>query len=101
MSDFATWLIGLFKALFSAIWDLISDAFIAIVGLLLDLISYVINHIPVPDFLTSSSLGVMFSGIDPSILYFAQYFKLTECFALIASAVAFRLLRKFLTLFQW
>lgn len=101
MADFVKWLIDFVKSIITALWDFVSDIFVYLAGLLFDLISYVINHIPVPDFLTSSSLGVMFSGIDPSILYFAQYFKLTECFALIASAVAFRLLRKFLTLFQW
>ena len=101
MSDFVNWLLGLVKSLFLALWDLIADVFIAVFGWLLDIVAYIINHIPVPDFLSAYSIQILFQPIHPTILYFAQFFNFPMCFGLISAGVAFRLTRKFLTLFQW
>lgn len=101
MDGFFDWFWQAFKAVFVALWDFITDIFVALVGSLFDLFAWIIAHIPVPDFFTSASLGTVFGSIHPGVLYFAQFFQLPACFALIAAGVGFRLLRKALTLGQW
>ena len=100
MTDFATWLLDLIKALFKAGLDFLKDVFIAIVKMVLGLIGDVIAAIPTPEF-TTNSLGSMFSKLDPMVLYFVSHLNLTACFGVLAAAFAFRMARKVVTLFQW
>jgi len=101
MGDFWSWLWDAFKAIFAALWDLCTDLFVMAVGLIFDLVVWIANHIPVPDFLSQYSLSSLFAQIHPGVLYFVSFFRLPECLAIIGAGVAFRLIRKLLTLGQW
>jgi len=101
MDGLLDWLWSAIKAVFAALWDFVTDLFVALVGALFDLFAWIIQHIPVPEFLASASLSGLFANVDPSILYFVHFFNLPACLGLIGAGVAFRLLRKALTLGQW
>ena len=100
MSAFADWLLGLVKAIFTAIWDFVADAFINIFELLLQGILAVLTAIPVPSFMQSGLSSAM-GQISGDVWYFASHFRLAECLAILGAAVLFRLTRKVVTLFQW
>lgn len=101
INDFADWLFGLVKDAFDAIWDLLGDAAVWVVDEFLIGLAALISAIPTPDFLTAYSLNGILSGVHPMVGYFALGLHIPEGFAILGSAVAFRLVRKALTLFQW
>lgn len=100
MTDLAQWLLGLVKALLTAIWDMILDAAINIFDLVLTALATTIAAIPVPGF-ASAGLGPLLSSIPGDVWFFAGHFRLTECFAVLGAGATFRLTRKMITFFQW
>lgn len=100
MTEFANWLLGLVKDFFTAIWDFVADAFINIFELLLNGLLAVLTAVPIPSFMQTGLSSAM-GQISGDVWYFASHFRLAECLAILGAAVAFRLLRKVVTLFQW
>lgn len=98
--EFAKWLLGFFKAAIKALFDFFIDVFIKILDLFLQGVLSLIRALPVPDFM-QTGMGALFQFLPSELLFFIQYFKLSECFAVLAAAVTFRLARKAVTLFQW
>lgn len=101
MTEFANWLLQLVKDLFVSIWDFFLDLAIETASLIFQALVAIISAIPVPSFLSSNSLSLAFASIPPEVWFFAGHFKFAECLAILAAAVAFRLLRKLATLGQW
>ena len=101
MSDFAAWLIGLVKDIIKAFWDLVTDIIINVLELLLNAVVAVLGALPEPCCLDTGSLQVLFNAIPPDALYFTSKLMLSQCFAILACGVIFRLARKAITLFQW
>jgi len=100
MSDFAAWLFQLVKDWLEAFWNFLTDIFISILELLLQAVLALFSAIPVPAFMTGGFSSAL-SAISPDVWYFASHFKIGQCMAILGAAVAFRLARKALTLFQW
>lgn len=99
MTDFADWLQELVKRLLDALWDFLSDIVIAILDLLLSAIIGLLSLLPVP--FEGTSLQVVFDQLPPEVWFFLGYLQLPACFAVLGTALVFRLSRKVLTLFQW
>lgn len=100
LTDFTTWLVGLLKDLFGALWDFVADAFVHLVQLVTAAILAVIQLIPVPDFL-SSGMQSFFNGLDGGIMWLLTQAGVPQGLAIIGTAYLFRLGRKVATLFQW
>jgi hypothetical protein len=95
-NDFIGWVVAVFDAIIAFFADLL----ILILDGFLSAIATIIESIPAPDFI-QNGLQFYLSGIDPSILYFLSISGLDTAFALLGSGLAFRLLRKLVTLGQW
>lgn len=63
-------------------------------------IRYVIASIPVPDFL-QYSLQDLFNVIPSDLIYFLNMSGISQALLFISMGVAFRMVRKVATLFQW
>lgn len=100
MKDFADWLLTLIKQLFKDVAEFLGDVFIKVLELALEGIAAVIEAIPVPEFM-QNGLQPVFAALSSDVWFFLTHLKLSELFTVLAAAVAFRLARKFLTLFQW
>lgn len=100
MSEFASWLLDLVKQFWIDLLDFIKDAFITVLDMVLSAVLALINAIPAPSFLTGG-LQTALNGIGSDAWFYLSHFKLTQAFAILGAAVAFRLARKALTLFQW
>lgn len=100
LKEFSDWFLQLCKELFTAAWDFVSDAFIAFFGMVVDAFVAVVAAMPVPSWL-SAGLASVYTGLDPGILYVLTAVGLPAALAIIGGGYAFRLARKFLTLFQW
>jgi len=101
LSAFAAWVFGLVGSVFTAAWDFVSDAFVALGDAFFQALAGVIVAIPAPSFLSSMSLQGVFSQMSGDVLYFLGVFQIGPGLALLGSAFGFRLLRKLFTLFQW
>jgi hypothetical protein len=95
------WVVQLIKDILSFIFDLVSDIFVYLVDSVLNMIIWVFSAIAVPDFFSTHSMANILGGADSTLLFFVAAIGIPEGLGLIAAAVAFRLVRKFATLFQW
>lgn len=101
LQAFTAWLYGLFKDVFTALWDFVKDAILwAFDGLLTGILA-VVTAIPVPSFLSGYSLATLFSVFPPEVLFFVGKLRMGESLALLGAGVSFRLLRKLTTVGQW
>lgn len=81
-----------------ALKGLLADVFMAIFDAILSGIAYVIESIPLPDFITDYSLA---DFIHADIGYFLTMSGFPDCLAVIGSAYVFRLIRRVVTLGIW
>lgn len=100
MTEFAAWLLQLVKDLLTGLWTFLQDVFIELLDLMLKAVLALITALPVPSFM-STGLQSTLNAIGTDVWFFASHLRFAECFGVLAAAVAFRLARKFVTLFQW
>lgn len=100
MESLAKWLLELAKKVFVALWDFVTDILLDILDAFLSVIATAVAAIPAPSFISSGLQGAI-NAIPSDVWFFASHFRLGECLALFGAAVAFRLARKAITLFQW
>lgn len=91
------WLGGLFKDFM----EFVTDLPVKILHGFLDGVIYLLNMIPVPDFIAQYSLQSLFNALPDSVLWFIQFFGIPQAFAIFGLGVAARLTRKAMTLGQW
>lgn len=95
------WLGDVLKSLWTDIVNFLSDFWIGIADTILQSIASTVRSIPVPSFVSDHSIGSIIALLPPDIIYFVALLHLSEPLSLIAAAVAFRMVRKAVTLFQW
>ncbi len=100
LEQFTSWLLGLLKQLFADLWEFISDALLGILDVIITAFVTLVSAIPVPDFL-GTGLGSVFAQLDSGVLWLVTQAGVPQGLAVLGLGYAFRLLRKFLTLFQW
>lgn len=101
LSRLTGWLAYAINALFQAIAGLLRDMVVSIITNILYLVLMMIQAIPVPDFIKNYSMGGILGNAGAIVGFFCSKLQIPAGLALIASGYVFRLLRKFLTLFQW
>lgn len=101
LTKFTQWITDLIKQLWSDIVDFWRELWVDIASQLLSAIADLINAIPVPDFLSSHSIGSIIGSFPSDISYFVGQLHLQEPMMLIAAGFAFRMTRKAFTLFRW
>lgn len=85
------------------------DAFVAFMiwlvlnslSVFLDAAVWVLNNVPVPQFLTQHTIGGLLGQAGSTILWFVDLFQIGPSMAVIASAMLFYLVRRVLTLGIW
>lgn len=100
LDDLTNWLRETLEGLLAALLEALQSFALFVVEMVMQVFATIVEAIPVPDFL-ANGLGGMFSFLPPEILYFVDLFNIPEGLALVGAGVAFRLLRKLLTLGQW
>lgn len=90
------WVVDLCKAIFQWFEDILLTTFEKI----LEGIRFVISSIPMPDFL-QYSLQDLFNFMPSDVVYLLNMSGISEAMMFISMGVAFRMVRKVATLFQW
>lgn len=93
-------LIQWFYEILLSIFNFVKDIFLVVFELLLDGIVFVFSSIQPPDFLLNG-IDTLTAAIHPDIIYFLGMSGLDTALAIYGSGVAFRMLRKLVTLGQW
>ena len=97
LTDFKIWLLSLW----TDFQEFISYLFIETTDLILSAFASIIEAIPVPSFIQNNGLQTAINAISPDILYFVSMSGLSNAMGILSAGLAFRMLRKFVTLFQW
>lgn len=100
LSDFTAWLVLLITQLWTDLWDFVKDAAIHIFDLFTQAVIAAVGAISVPTFMTTGFAG-LFGGLDPGIRWLLSQTGFVAGLALLGAGLAFRLIRKVVTLFQW
>lgn len=101
LKDLTDWIVKQVKAVWDAFIAFLGDVFLIWVQHTIDMLVWVLGKIPVPDFLTSQSLGSMLSNAGPTVLWFCDVFMIPQCMSVLASAMVFSVIRKLVTVGIW
>jgi len=101
LSKLTGWIANVVHTFFVAILQVLKDLVTYVLSTILDLIADAISSITPPAFLTNYSMGNLLGQAGPIVGFFLVQLRVGEGLALVGAGYAFRLLRKFLTLFQW
>lgn len=96
-----TWAKEQITSLWADFTDFMTDLQTDFVALVLSYVKAIVYLIPAPDFLTQMSFCAMLSAAGPWTAFIVAQLRVGEAIALLTTALVFRLLRVFLTLFQW
>lgn len=99
--DLTKWFLKIFKQIWDAFVAFVKDIFMFFLDLIMQVVVWVVSQIPVPDWLQNYSIGNFLGSAGPTIGWVVSELKIGQGLTIIAAGYAFRLLRKFLTLFQW
>ena len=95
------WLREAIQAIWDAITEFMGDLFLDWVERSLAIIVWVLDKLPVPDFLSSQSIGSLLGNAGPTVGWMVSTFRIGESLTVIGSAMAFYIIRRFLTLGIW
>jgi hypothetical protein len=101
LDDLTGWIWKAIKAVWDAFTGFIGDLFVMWLEQSLSAILYVLNLMPVPDFMKNQSIGSMLGQAGNTILWFAEVFQIGPALTLIGVAAIFFIARRVLTLGIW
>lgn len=101
LSRLTGWVSYAIHTVFVAVAQLLKDLVTYVLAVILSLVATAIESISPPSWLSQYSMGTMLGNAGPIVGFFLSQLRIPEALALIGAGYAFRLLRKFLTLFQW
>ncbi|THD06473.1 hypothetical protein B1991_12955 [Rhodanobacter lindaniclasticus] len=87
--------------MFAAFAAFLKDLVTYILAAVLGIVALAISSIPVPDWIANNSMGSLLGQTGSIVGFFMVQLKIPAALSLIGAGYAFRLVRKFATLFQW
>lgn len=101
LDKLTAWIANAIHAVFQALVSLLMDMLIAVFVAVFTLVELIVNSIKPPAFLSTYSLGALLGQTGSIVGFFMYELNIGIALGMIGVAYAFRLLRKFATLFQW
>ena len=101
LEKLTNWLKEQIVALWNAFTEFMGDLFLLWVEHSLSLIIWVLDRLPVPEFLTQHSIGSVLGNAGPTVAWMITTFRIGESLTVIGSAMAFYIIRRVLTLGIW
>lgn len=96
-----TWAKEQITSLWADFSDFMTDLQIDFIELVLSFVKAIVYLIPAPDFLSQVSFCAMLNAAGPWTAFIVAQLRVGEAIAVLTAALVFRLVRVFLTLFQW
>ncbi len=101
LSKFTGWIASVIHTVFVAAVQVLKDLVTYVFAVVLGVIAAAVSVIGVPSFIANYSMNSVLGQAGPIVGFFLTYFQIPTGLSLIGAGYAFRLVRKFLTLFQW
>jgi len=101
LTDLTNWLREIIVAVWGAFTTFIGDMLVQSLETMTAAVLFVLNHLPMPDWLSQYSLCALLAQTGPTVTWALDTFRIDDGLGVIALGYGFRLLRKFVTLFQW
>ncbi|MGC1548997.1 MAG: hypothetical protein WA777_10750 [Rhodanobacter sp.] len=101
LSQLTWWISNAIQTVFTALITLLRDLVTFVLGVVLSLVAGAISAIGVPSWISQYSLGSLLGQTGAVAGFFMSEFQVPAGLGLLGLGYAFRLVRKFLTLFQW
>lgn len=101
LSDLTQWLLGLAQKFWHAIETFFNDLILSAMEKGLELVALTFESLPVPDFIQQHSIGELLGNAGPTVGWFVETFKISDCMGLFAAALTFRITRKIITFGKW
>lgn len=101
LDDLTNWLRELVEKLWDAIEAFFTDLILLALETGLDLLATAFESLPVPDFMSTYSIGGLLGNAGPTVGWFVSTFKISECMAVIGAGYVFRITRKIVTMGKW
>lgn len=96
-----TWAKEQLTSLWADFADFMTDLQTDFIELVLSFVKAIVYLIPAPDFLSQISFCGMLNAAGPWTAFIVAQLRVGEAIAVLTAALVFRLVRVFLTLFQW
>lgn len=96
-----TWAKEQITSLWADFSDFMTDLQTDFIELALSFVKAIVYLIPAPDFLSQISFCAMLNAAGPWTAFIVAQLRVGEAIAVLTAALVFRLVRVFLTLFQW
>ncbi|WP_049458530.1 hypothetical protein [Stenotrophomonas maltophilia] len=96
-----TWAKEQLTSLWADFADFMTDLQTDFIELVLSFVKAIVYLIPAPDFLSQFSFCSMLNAAGPWTAFIVAQLRVGEAVALLTAALIFRLVRVFLTVFQW
>lgn len=96
-----TWAKEQITLLWADFSDFMTDLQTDFIELVLSFVKAIVYLIPAPDFLSQISFCAMLNAAGPWTAFIVAQLRVGEAIAVLTAALVFRLVRVFLTLFQW
>ncbi|HEL3255142.1 TPA: hypothetical protein UMF52_000408 [Stenotrophomonas maltophilia] len=96
-----TWAKEQLTSLWADFSDFMTDLQTDFIELVLSYVKAIVYLIPAPDFLSQISFCAMLNAAGPWTAFIVAQLRVGEAIALLTAALVFRLVRVFLTVFQW
>lgn len=96
-----TWAKEQITSLWADFSDFMTDMQTDFIELVLSFVKAIVYLIPAPDFLSQISFCAMLNAAGPWTAFIVAQLRVGEAVAVLTAALVFRLVRVFLTLFQW
>lgn len=101
LDDFSAWLWKVVKLIWDAVVDFFQDLFVFWLEQTFTLILYVMSLIPVPDFISSNSIGSLLGQAGSTILWWCDILQVGPSLTVISAAMVFYVIRRIVTVGIW
>jgi hypothetical protein len=101
LSRLTGWISYAINQFFGALVQFLKDLVTYVLSVILGVVQSAIAAIPVPSWLADNSLGNLLGQTGSIVGFFMSQLRIPQALTVIAAGYAFRLFRKFVTLFQW
>jgi hypothetical protein len=101
LSQLSWWIANAITQVFDALVAFLRDLVTYILGVVLGLVSQAIAAIGTPSWLSDYSLGSLLGNTGSVVGFFMSALMIPQGFTVLGLGYVFRLVRKFVTLFQW
>lgn len=101
LSDITDWIVDAIVSVWNDFVEFVSDMFVFLLNQLSLAVTYVLEKIPVPDFMNTYTLQSLLGGAGSDIAWFITIFKIDIGGTVIGAAIAFYIVRRFVTLGIW